>query len=152
MAFEYLQHWYVPASQAIRARTADTASVAKSLAAWQHELELHWDRIRVRARAVNRSERHLEFVAEVRLDGLAAEAVRVELYAEPKGETSAFCEPMRCTSSAAAGDPLSFSLKVATERLASDFTPRVVAQQPNARLPAECSLIAWADASFDDVH
>jgi starch phosphorylase len=113
------------------------------LSRWQAALEAAWSGIRFGALEARATNGGWTFRIPVALGGIDTDAVRVELYADPNGESLAVREPMKeCAERDAAGTRV-FECAIATSRPASDFTPRVVAFHPEARLPLELPLLTW---------
>lgn len=81
---------------------------------------------------------------QVYLGNVSPAWVQVELYAEPRdGEA-----PVRYVMARAASLPgmlngYHYAIAVATPRPAMDFTPRIIAWHPEARIPAEVNQIHW---------
>ncbi|HWE28785.1 MAG TPA: hypothetical protein VHB97_12330, partial [Polyangia bacterium] len=73
---------------------------------------------------------------------LHAETIRVELYAEPREGVAVTAELAPLAAADATGWSR-YGLTLATTRPASDFTPRVVPWNRDARIPMELPLIAW---------
>jgi starch phosphorylase len=143
MLREYLERMYVPAVSAYTRRTQDGARIAKDLSRWQAGLEAAWKGIRFGALEARATTGRWTFRIPVSLGGIDADAVRVELYADPAGESLGVREPMKeCAGGAAAGTRV-FECTIATSRPVSNFTPRVVPFHPEARLPLELPLLTW---------
>jgi starch phosphorylase len=138
MIREYLERIYTPAANGYARRTEDGAAVAKSLSNWHEDLEAGWSGIRVGELAASGSDDGLRFRVNVSLGDIAGDAVRVELYADPLGDSPAIRVPMRLSAGASA-----FECSIATTRPESDFTVRVVPFHSEARLPLELPLVAW---------
>ena len=140
---EYLERIYVPAANAYTRRAADGARIARDLSRWEAGLEAAWGGIRFGPLDARALDGGWSFRVPVSLGGADAEAVRVELYADPAGESLGVREPMKECAERDAGGSRVFECAIATTRPASDFTPRVVPYHPEARLPLELPLLAW---------
>ncbi|HTN70984.1 MAG TPA: DUF3417 domain-containing protein, partial [Methylomirabilota bacterium] len=79
------------------------------------------------------------YLGEVTLD-----AVRVELYGDGHPGTDPVCEPMTPSEPLiGAVNGYLFTARVAANRPASDYTPRVVPYHPQAAVPLEAIQILW---------
>ncbi|HUF26015.1 MAG TPA: alpha-glucan family phosphorylase [Gemmatimonadaceae bacterium] len=141
---EYTEHYYLPAAAAYRRRTATGAELAERLLGWRRHLVEHWAAVRFGPLRVETRDGEHHVAVEVHLGQLGADAVRVELFAEP-GDAG---EPVRREMSrgdAPAATPGGevFVASVPASRPIGDFTPRVVPYHPDASTPLEVPLIAW---------
>lgn len=147
MLLEYVDRFYAPASEDHRRRVENDAALAKALSAWESTLASHWPEVRVIATEARARNDGTDFFAEAHLGGLPPDSVRVQLYAEPGRGAPGFCQQMLPAPPEKSPGQL-FKASVATTRPAHEFTPRIVAFHPAARVPAECPFIAWADHGF----
>jgi starch phosphorylase len=139
-----LERIYTPAAGAYARRTEGGARVAKALSQWHDDLEAAWTGIRFGELAASVSNEGLSFQVTVSLGDVGGDAVRVELYADPFGESPVVRVPMRpCASERPRVGTSAFECTIATSRPASDFTARVVPFHPDARLPLELPLVTW---------
>jgi starch phosphorylase len=141
---EYTERYYLPAAKAYRDRVANRGAVSAGLVEWQRHLGAHWHEARFGGLKVVTHDGQHEFAVELRLGGLDAHAVRVELFADPL----ATGEPVRLAMhrGAAAGDDdraYVYTASVPDLRPAGDFTPRMVPDHSAARLPLEAPYILW---------
>ena len=79
---EYTEQHYLPAAAAYRKRAADKGAVGKNIANWEHALKEKWATLRFGDVKVQTNAVQHIFEAEVFLNGLDPNAVRVELYAD----------------------------------------------------------------------
>ncbi|MEO6875905.1 MAG: alpha-glucan family phosphorylase, partial [Opitutaceae bacterium] len=86
---EYTEEHYLPAAAAYRRRAADKGRIAKNIMDWGHSLEQNWSKLGFGPMKNTTQGDQQVLEIEVRLPGIAASAVRVELYAESRngGET-----------------------------------------------------------------
>ena len=143
MLREYLERVYVPAAGRYSRRAADGARLAKDLARWQAGLEAAWSGIRFGALETRAVEGGWSFRVPLSLGAIEVDAVRVELYADPLGESPAVCEPMKERAERGASGTRVFECAIATLRRVSDFTPRVVPFHSEAVLPLELPHLVW---------
>ncbi len=144
MMREYTEKYYLPLANAYRERSADL-SLVQSLEAWHHQLVQHWQWLHFGNVSVVEKEHCHYFEVQVYLGDVPAEAVSVELYAEPLDEDD---EPTRqpLTRGAAlagATNAWLYSGVVGANRPASYFTPRIIGAHAKARVPLEMDLIRW---------
>jgi starch phosphorylase len=143
MLADYLERLYLPAAEAHWARTGDNMGNARSLGTWYRHLRRHWQEIHWgNVERATETDAHV-VRAQVYLGEIPAESVRVQLYAED-GTGTAECHEMRQDHalSGAAGGFL-YVARLPLDRADRQYTPRVVAHHPLARVPAEANFIRW---------
>ncbi len=144
MVQEYVERAYVPGAASFRQRTALDNGMTHELAAWSRHLEQHWAGIRFGALTAGADEGVMTVSVPVDLGEIRPGAVRVELYAESKGDELAVVQQMTPVDPiAVAPNAFVFRVSVETARPAADFTVRVVPWHADARVPLELALIAW---------
>ncbi len=145
MLREYTESYYLPAAEAVRRRSAQDGKLGADIEARYCALANGWSRLRFANLSAERAGTELEVSAQVYLDDVPPEAVRVELYAEPAGKDG---EPVRfameqvCPLDGAVQGFL-YRGKIQTERSADDFTARIVAAHDAATVPLEAPWILW---------
>ena len=142
MIDDYVHAVYLPAADAYRRRCADGARGARDLAAWQRRLDAGAHGLRFGEVIVRPRPGGWRFEVAVDLGAVGPDDVRVELYADPGGGEPGGGHPMALARDADGGGRR-YVAEVATARPAGDFTPRIVAFHPDARLPAELPLVVW---------
>jgi starch phosphorylase len=145
MLREYTESYYLPAAAALRRRVAKDGALGAEIEAWCQLLARRWSRIRFANLSVERSGTELEIAAQVYLDDVAPEAVRVELYAESTGEDE---EPVRIPMEQTrplqgAVQGFVYQAKIQTDRQPEDFTARIVLAHPDAVVPLEAPWVLW---------
>jgi starch phosphorylase len=147
MLLEYVRDVYLPAAERYRARSADGGRRAVELAQWLHLMQHHWREIRIGAVQAERDGDAWAFRVQVYLGELPADAVQVQLYAEPgAGEAGGVQALPRVAAIDGAVNGFVCAGRVTTARPARDFTPRVVPAHPDARWPLETALVHWYGA------
>ena len=144
MLAEYLERLYLPAADAHWQRTGTNLGNARSLCSWYRQLRQHWQEIHW-GNVERRSEGDTHVIsAQVYLGEVPAEAVRVQLYSDDGPGGTAECLEMQRDHalSGAAGGYL-YVARLALDRAGRQYTPRVVAFDPRARVPAEANFIRW---------
>ncbi len=153
---EYTEKYYLPASQAYRARALDKGSEGRRIIGWKQRLELAWPGIRFGELRVKTEEgpkqgtRIHRFEVTVWLAGLDPGGVAVELFArEPKGHPPFRQEMERLHLTGAEevkGKEEShyvYIAQVASTRPAGDYTPRIIPRLEGVSVPLENACIVW---------
>jgi starch phosphorylase len=144
MMREYVERYYLPAATDYRRRSAGHGENGAALQSWYERLAAGWAQLHFgNVEVVKVGEQHL-FVAHVYLGEVDADAVRVELYAEPAdGATPEVYVMTRGESLAGAVNGYIYTAAVPAVRPSTDYTPRIVPDHPQARLPLEANLVMW---------
>jgi starch phosphorylase len=142
---EYTEEHYLSAAEAYCQRAAEHGQVAAGIVEWRRRLNEAWAHIRFGKLGVEQREGMHLFEVQVYLDDLDAEAVRVELYADPISNTEV---PVRQTMQR--GHALfgsvggyTYTASVPATRPVWHFTPRVVPFKTGAFVPLEADQILW---------
>jgi starch phosphorylase len=145
MLAEYLDDYYLPAANAYWQRADHGLQQARTLCQWYRALHRHWHAIHWGNLDVQPGAGAHEFRVQVYLGDIQPDAVGVQLYAEAipgRGATETHAMRRDHALSGAAGG-FAYVATVPAGRPAEDYTPRVVAMHPAARLPAEANFIHW---------
>ena len=141
---EYTEQHYLPAAAAYLKRAADTGVVVKNIANWEHALKEKWATLRFGDVKVKTSAVQHIFEAEVFLNGLDPNAVRVELYAEGSNGSSPIREEMtRVRQLAGADSGHAYVAQVPATRPVTDYTARVIPRCDGVAIPLEEARILW---------
>jgi starch phosphorylase len=147
MMQEYVTKCYQPAADAYRRRAANGARLAGELAKWQERVDEGWKSLRFGRLMVSREDESWRFTVEAYLGDLLPEDVNVELYAEPlgigDGDGTVKVVMDRTVQLAGSANGFQYSARVSAERLAEDYTPRIVPYHPEAFVPKEDAHILW---------
>jgi starch phosphorylase len=145
MVREYVEQVYVPAAEAIAARTADGARRGSELEAWMARVEEAWSSLRFGELRVHLQGGRSTFHVQVYLGGLRGEDVGVELYADPMdGQRDATIIPMRLEGPIpGAVNGYRYAAELSAARPAEHYTPRVRPHHVHGILPLEFPRIAW---------
>ena len=144
MVREYVERLYLPAAPAYRDRTADRANKAVRLCQRRKTLEAHWPQLRFGDLEIQEEEGHFIFKIPVFLHGLDPEAIRVQLYAEPREGEEPDIHPMIRSKEVLNPTPgFSYSARIPVRRPAGDYTPRIIPALDGALVPIEANLILW---------
>ena len=141
---EYTERHYIPAAAAYRERAADKGAVGRQMVNWRQELEQKWATLRFgEVEVATDAERHI-FTAEVYLNDLDPNAVRVELYADGvNGGAPVRQEMQRVRQLAGASGSYVYSAAVSAARPPADYTARVIPHCDGVAIPLEDARILW---------
>lgn len=142
MLQEYLEQHYLPAAKEFAARSADNASLAKSLNQWTRHLHRHWHEIHIGERSLNETPQGLQLEVNVHLGALPPDSVAVEAIADAKGNLPARRINLPLMRAGVA-NVYHYGTLLPPDRPASDFSLRVIPCDSHALIPAENSLICW---------
>jgi starch phosphorylase len=144
MLCEYIECVYEPAASAFRRRRAESGQLARALHAWHRTLETHWHEIRFGAQEVRQEGDQWVFRVQIYFGAVSPQWVRVELYADPGGDEA----PLRTIMTQEAQIPgvcngYVYQATVSARRPAWHYTPRIIPDHPEARVPMEAASIVW---------
>ncbi|MCW3149274.1 alpha-glucan family phosphorylase [Stutzerimonas stutzeri] len=139
---EYTESYYLPAARTYRERRANGSALAYELAHRVAALGRHWHELAFQRVELHKQDAGYRVEVELRLGGVHAEQIRVQLFAEARAELPAVAYDLR--ASGPAGQALLFTGQISGERAAADFTARVVPSDNHGlRVPLELPLICW---------
>ena len=148
MVREYVGSMYVPAAAAFNARTAKNGALARELRAWNANLIRHWQAVHLGDLEAWREREGWSFALPVYLGEIPPEAVAVELYADPMGSQAPVRQLMqREASLPGTVNGYMYHCRLTSARPAAHFTPRVIPDHPQVRVPAELNLVLWGSAA-----
>ena len=144
MLREYVEGLYLPAAASLRRRVAEGAGKARALCRWLEALDAGWSGLRFGPMEVHEEDGQHRFTVPVHLGNLNPEAIRVELYAEPRDGAEPERHSMAC-GDAPRGEPQvrPYHARIPAHRPAADYTPRIVPAFDGAAVPLEASQILW---------
>jgi starch phosphorylase len=141
---EYTEKHYLPGAAAYCARAAEQGKAAKELLAWRRVVNENWPHLRFGQMNVETREGQHVFEVQVYLDEVGADAVRVELYADPVDGDQPFRVAMqRGHELLGSQGGYAYSASVPATRPASDYTARAVPFRSGALVPLEADQILW---------
>lgn len=139
---EYTDNYYVTAAMAYCERARENGAAVQSLLAWKTTLLRHWADVRFGELQISTPAGEHLFQVQVYLGDLAPEQVHVELYAEsPDGALPSVHQMTQGNPLPGSAKAFTYSAKVPVSRASADYTPRVIAGHPAARIPLEDSHI-----------
>jgi starch phosphorylase len=141
---EYTEQHYLPAAAAYHLRAANKGAIGNRIADWRKSLEQKWAALRFGGvRVQTHGDRHM-FEAQVCLNGVDPQALRVELYADGVNGSAPTQLEMKLVESPACEACMgTYQASVPANRLAADYTVRVVPQFAEVAVPLEADLILW---------
>ena len=141
---EYTEQHYLPAAAANRERTDKKGEIGVDIVNWRHALDQKWHALRFgEVTLETRGEQHV-FEAQVYLDDLDPQAVRVELYADGVMGGATVREQMkRVGQLAGAPGGYVYSAAVSAARPSTDYTARVIPHCDGVAIPLEDARILW---------
>lgn len=138
---EYTEQHYLPAASAYLARAAGKGKIGVELVGWRHDLEQKWSALRFgEVKVETAGEQHI-FEAQVYLDNLDPEAVRIELYAN--GEAPERVEMKRVHQLVGVIYGYTYRAEVPADRPATDYTARLIPYRDGVAVPLEEARILW---------
>ena len=137
---EYTGKYYLPAAKAVEERTKNRCALGKKMAAWKKEIEEKWPDVRFENVAVVTQKDTHTFEASIFLNGLAPDAVRVELFSNG---SNGHPDRREMTSKRIEGDRYQYSASAPAVHSASYFTPRIIPNYPGVMIPLEAPQILW---------
>ena len=141
---QYTEQHYLPAASAYRQRVADKGALGRQVFDWQHAVDREWGSLRFGSIRVDTNADHYVVEAEILLNGLSADAVRVELFADAINGGEPVRQQMSRALTLPAGPPRSvYHTTVPATRPASEYTARVIPQHPGVGVPLEFGRILW---------
>ena len=141
---EYTESHYLPRAKAYCERTKNSGAAMAGLIRWRQEVEEHWPRLRFGGCDVSTNNGQHVFRAQVYLDELDSDSIRVELLAEAGAGHAAEVVPMtRGEALVGASNARQYVATVPASRPAADFTARIVPHHPLVSVPLECPHILW---------
>ncbi len=138
---EYTEQFYLPAAQDYAGRAANKGALGEQMARWRRDLREKWSALRFGEVKVHTDGGKHVFEAQVYLNGLAPQAVKVELYAS--GTPPARQEMRPLQQLVGSGHAWAYGAEVSSVRPAADYTARLVPRQDGAAIPLEAPYILW---------
>ncbi|MGZ9234339.1 MAG: alpha-glucan family phosphorylase [Anaerolineales bacterium] len=141
---EYTEQHYLPAASAYLERAADKGKIGVDIVNWRHALEQKWAVLRFgEVKVETDGEKHV-FEAQMYLDDLDPEAVRVELYANGVDDTAPErLEMKRVRQLVGATNGYAYRAEVPVARPATDYTARLIPHHDGVAVPLEAPHILW---------
>jgi len=141
---EYTEQHYIPSAIAYRERAAAKGAVGRQMVDWRQAMEKEWPALRFGEMKVETNGGQHVFEAQVYLNDLDPNAVRVELYADgANGEGPVRQELERVRELAGAVGGYVYWARVPATRPATAYTARVIPHYAGVAVPLEAARILW---------
>jgi starch phosphorylase len=141
---EYTEQHYLPAAATYRERAVDKGVVGRNIVNWEHTVKEKWVTLRFGGVKVQTSAAQHIFEAEVYLNDLDPNFVRVELYANGINGSSPIRQEMtRVRQLAGADSGYAYVAQVPATRPVADYTARVIPHCDGVAIPLEDGRILW---------
>ncbi len=141
---EYTEQYYIPAAAAYRRRAVDLGKEGSDLTSWKRTLGEQWSNLRFGKVTVDTRGGYHTFTVQVYLNGIAADAVRVELYADGQnGGEPERQELRRGQPLVGAENGYVYSGMVPARRPTGDYTARIIPFRSEVAVPLEATPILW---------
>jgi glycogen phosphorylase len=141
---EYTEEYYLPAARRYRRREAAHCSLPQQISEWREALAEHWAKLNFGKTFCETVGDLHNFRVHVYLDELEHDAVRVELYAQPRNGQPPTIQPMtREEALAGSIGGFIYAGQVPSSRPAADYTPRIVPAFRDVQVPLEAAQILW---------
>jgi glycogen phosphorylase len=140
---EYTEQFYLPAAVAYRKRAADKGAFGQQILDWQRGLAQHWGEVRLGDLQVETAADQHVFQMPVYLGGLDPDAVQVELYANSPDGAAPLRQVMTRGERLTDAQGHVYSARAPATCPATDYTPRIIPNHPEAAVPLEAAQILW---------
>ncbi len=141
---DYTEQFYLPAAVRYRERAADQGALGQRIVAWRQALEQHWAALRFGEITVATDGGQHRFEAQVYLDDLDPQAVRIELYADGLDGDAPERVAMQADGQlVGAASGYAYRAAVPDIRPASDYTVRLIPRHEGVAVPLEEAHILW---------
>ena len=138
---EYTEEHYLTAATNYLNRAVNKGEAGQRIMDWQRSIEQSWASLRIgEVKVETKDEQHF-FEAQVYLDGLDPDAVKIELHAD--GEPPVQQEMIRAQELVGAVGGYAYHAAVSTSRPATDFTVRLIPHHEGVSVPLENTRILW---------
>jgi starch phosphorylase len=144
MMRDYVEIAYLPLMKLARTRRAQDCRIAKELNFWARRVHRYWQGLHIGEPNIVREEEKWRFSVPIFLGEISAGDVRVELFAEARGDAASVVIQLhkeREIPGAINGHVYAGLLPAS--RAVEDYTVRIVPYHEAAQLPAELPLILW---------
>jgi starch phosphorylase len=144
MMREYTEQCYLPAAEEYRKRAGENGALGARIEQWYNSLGSYWHEVQFGNRHVQESAEGYITRVQVYLGALDADAVAVELYADPiDGGQPARVAMRRGDAISGAVNGWNYQATVEKSRPVDDYTPRVIPHCADAVVPLEGNRIHW---------
>lgn len=140
---EYTEKYYLPASEAVAKRLQNQGHLGTQIFRWKNAIENNWPNIRFEQLNVRTENNQYLFDTLINLQGLKPEDVRVELFAARLDGIEPFLQEWKFAGAGEAPSTFRYQIAVPLQRLASDYTARILPYHADVSIPLELPEILW---------
>lgn len=141
---DYTEQYYLPAARKYHERKAEKGVQGQYIVNWKHLLQQKWAKLRFIGVKMDKKQSQYDVEAQVYLDGIDPDFVRVEVYANPLEGNKLFIQEMRLVRQLTGEDnSYIYFASVPNNRPESCYTVRVVPFFPDVAVPLEEDNILW---------
>ncbi|MGB8536323.1 MAG: alpha-glucan family phosphorylase [Acidobacteriaceae bacterium] len=140
----YTEEHYLPAASGYYQRAANNSALGGEVLRWLHRIAQGWNTVHFGSTHSETHDGRHFFQVQVWPGELSSSDLKVELYADPRGEHAA--EIVAMTAGDKSNDakaPATYSVDLAATRTAADYTPRIVPYHASVAVPLEAGEILW---------
>jgi glycogen phosphorylase len=144
MLEDYVNQAYLPLAKALKNRLKANCALARTMFEWAETLNSRWQDLHIGAPTITQGDASVQLVVPIFLGEVSPEHVKVELFADAKGDTPSEAIALHREQ------PITGSINgfiyagvVSGPRPVGDYTVRIVPYHQEAFLPAELPLISW---------
>ncbi len=140
----YTEEHYLPAASGYGRRAANKSALGAEVLAWLHRVAKGWNTVHFGALHWETREGRHYFEMQVWPGDLSSCDLKVELYADPRGEHDAEIVTMTASdTSPNTKEPVTYRIDIPATRALMDYTPRVVPHHSSVAVPLEIGEILW---------
>ncbi len=143
MLRQYVEQYYQKLAHRYHLRSQHNGQIARQLNQWRQHIRSHWPLVHFGNLSVHSDGRQHRFSVALYLDDLAADNVRVELFAENESQAPEIHLMTKGEALAGSINGFLYSCRIETPRPVTDYTPRARPFHPHALLPLEAEQILW---------
>jgi starch phosphorylase len=141
---EYTEQHYLPAATAYIERAANKGQKGKQIAEKLQRLNQKWYSLHFGEIRVGKVENQYKFNVQVFFSDLDPDLVQIELFANGEnGAKPEIIKMKRETKTGGSTNTYYYNALASSERPASDYTPRALAEIAGVSVPLELTLITW---------
>src|SRR5262249_22797816 len=136
---EYTEKYYLLAASLYHERSQQDGARAARLLSWQRALAERWPSLHLGEMKVETNDGQHDFRVYIHLGELSPDSVNVEVYADalPGGQLERHTMSVDSAAETSSAGSYLYSVRFPATRSVSDYTARVVTQNPEAIIPLE---------------
>jgi starch phosphorylase len=140
---EYTDHYYLPGATNFKKRAMEMGAAGKRIAKVRDSLRSKWRNLEFVDVRVENAEKGYLFQVTVSLNGINAQDIAVELYAEGEDGGAPVIIRLEADLNAPRPENRIYRVRVESLRPAADFTARIIPHYEGVLVPLEDGLILW---------